>query len=1224
MSVGQAPGGGPAFPPREQARLSALARYAALELPPGTALDRLTALAARLFGVPYVHLTLLDERRQRFHACHGRTFEERDREGTLCAQTILAPPGEVLVVPDLRRHPQWRGHPSVAGEPHLRFYAGAPLRTADGHALGSLCLLDPRPRPDLTAAERATLLDLAQLAMHEFDRQLAAAQLQDARQAQQQAEARLRAVVDHTTDAVYIKDRAGRYLLANPATGALLGRVPAELLGREDTEVFGAEDARRILAVDEAVLQSGQPLTYERQTLIGCEARTFLTTKFPFVLPDGQVHGVIGMSRDITQRVRLEQALREANSDLEGRVSERTRDLERLAYQDALTGLGNRRACDGDLEALLAQLGEGGAAHLLLLDVNDFKVWNDEHGYARGDALLRGLARALEQSFRPQDWIYRYGGDEFVVVVHGDQPSHQLLLDRVAQAEELLRARGFADLSVSAGVASYPAEAQAPGELLRLADQRMLREKAARRATRRLDTLSGVVLDDRTVQRAGEVALRALRFTLALLARDDDTGDEAWAALIEAAVAAVPGAEGGTLYLREGEEFVIRAQKGFSDDLLGLSQSAAASLAWYGEAGGWQSGRARVIAGPEIDERSQAVNAADNRPRNRETYQAHGEIAQLRASLCVPVVQGERVVAQLNLDNLSDERAFGPEAVAVAEAFATQVAALLAAQVRQAREAARRRELEGLVAVNAALRTVRTPAEVREVLARQTARLLGTEHVVLMRYDPDADVLRPVVPGGLYVRFPPGGLPRGTGLAWAALESGEVVRAQDAHTDPRVYRPSTEQLGAVMAAPLRDAQGQALGALVVSRENAGTFSDLDAQLLGAIASAGVTAIERARAARAETERAEEFRMLAELSALVSALDHPHAVAERCLGICRQFLGADFAAMNTPAWGLDVQVGEAPGEFHAAARRRLREVEGMLGSLSRASSFVATHDYPAQPYAAPDLVAAGVRAAVFAPVLQDGRAVGLVSLVWFQPLAALPRAAAALTTRAAELIGQALERRTHLQEVEATREGALLALGLALELRDFETAGHTERVVALSAQLGQAVGMTGTELEGLRQGAYLHDIGKLAVPDRILLKPGKLDPQEWEVMQGHAAVGFDLTRSVPTLHPLAREVVRWHHERWDGAGYPDRLAGQAIPLAARVFSVVDVYDALTSERPYKPAWSPEAALNEIAAQAGRQFDPEVVRVFAKVLRRTWAEAGGQADPEAQGSAPTRKF
>ncbi|ADV65938.1 HD-GYP domain-containing protein [Deinococcus maricopensis] len=198
-------------------------------------------------------------------------------------------------------------------------------------------------------------------------------------------------------------------------------------------------------------------------------------------------------------------------------------------------------------------------------------------------------------------------------------------------------------------------------------------------------------------------------------------------------------------------------------------------------------------------------------------------------------------------------------------------------------------------------------------------------------------------------------------------------------------------------------------------------------------------------------------------------------------------------------------------------------------------------------------------------------------------------------------------RQKVLELQATREGALRALGLALELRDFETTGHTARVVSLAAQLGEALNLSDEERQTLRDGAYLHDIGKLAVPDTVLLKPGSLDANEWAVMQAHVTHGFTLSGYIPSLREGVRDVVRSHHERWDGTGYPDGLAGEAIPWLARIFAVCDVYDALTSERPYKRAWTPEAALAEIRAQAGRHFDPRVVEAFVTLLAFATPEA-----------------
>jgi response regulator RpfG family c-di-GMP phosphodiesterase len=180
------------------------------------------------------------------------------------------------------------------------------------------------------------------------------------------------------------------------------------------------------------------------------------------------------------------------------------------------------------------------------------------------------------------------------------------------------------------------------------------------------------------------------------------------------------------------------------------------------------------------------------------------------------------------------------------------------------------------------------------------------------------------------------------------------------------------------------------------------------------------------------------------------------------------------------------------------------------------------------------------------------------------------------------------------------EGSLQALGIALEYRDFESKGHTESVVRLSNQLGLTLGLNEHMLEHLRYGAYLHDLGKLAVPDHILLKPGKLTLEEFEHMKEHSSKGYEMAKRIAGLAPDVLGVIRHHHERFDGTGYPDKLVGEAIPLLARVFSICDVYDALLSKRVYKHAWTTEDALTEIHAQQGKQFDPKVATAFLDMM------------------------
>ncbi|MFV9507245.1 MAG: HD domain-containing phosphohydrolase [Oscillochloridaceae bacterium umkhey_bin13] len=166
---------------------------------------------------------------------------------------------------------------------------------------------------------------------------------------------------------------------------------------------------------------------------------------------------------------------------------------------------------------------------------------------------------------------------------------------------------------------------------------------------------------------------------------------------------------------------------------------------------------------------------------------------------------------------------------------------------------------------------------------------------------------------------------------------------------------------------------------------------------------------------------------------------------------------------------------------------------------------------------------------------------------------------------------------------------------ALDLRDHETEGHSSRVTYLSVRLAQQMGFEGEELEHFRRGALLHDIGKIGIPDAVLHKPGPLDDSEWVVMRRHPEYAYDLLAPIGFLRP-ALDIPYCHHERWDGSGYPRGLCGEQIPLAARIFAVVDVWDALTNHRPYRNAWSPERVRAYLEANAGTLFDPAVVHMF----------------------------
>jgi putative two-component system response regulator len=194
----------------------------------------------------------------------------------------------------------------------------------------------------------------------------------------------------------------------------------------------------------------------------------------------------------------------------------------------------------------------------------------------------------------------------------------------------------------------------------------------------------------------------------------------------------------------------------------------------------------------------------------------------------------------------------------------------------------------------------------------------------------------------------------------------------------------------------------------------------------------------------------------------------------------------------------------------------------------------------------------------------------------------------------------LERRVadRTDELERARLEILDRLALAAEFRDDDTQEHAQRIGRLSAMLAKALGRPDREIALIRRAAPLHDVGKIAIPDSILLKPGKLSDDERALMQEHATIGGEiLSGGKSELIRLAERIALTHHESWDGSGYPAGLAGEEIPLAGRIVSVADVFDALTHERPYKEAWPVKMAVREILEQPGRKFDPDLVDAFA---------------------------
>ncbi len=211
--------------------------------------------------------------------------------------------------------------------------------------------------------------------------------------------------------------------------------------------------------------------------------------------------------------------------------------------------------------------------------------------------------------------------------------------------------------------------------------------------------------------------------------------------------------------------------------------------------------------------------------------------------------------------------------------------------------------------------------------------------------------------------------------------------------------------------------------------------------------------------------------------------------------------------------------------------------------------------------------------------------------------------------AADLRETFKEERARAQELRRSYMATVRALSNAVEARDAYTGKHAERVAAYGLEIARSLGLPPAETPEIEFGFLLHDIGKVAIPDAILYKPDKLTEKERALMEQHPLIGAEIVRGIEFLGE-ASHVVRSHHERWDGTGYPDGLAGEAIPLSARVFAVADVLDALTTDRPYRPATDLVRAREMIVAQAGTQFDPRVIDAFRDIPDETFARIAAE--------------
>jgi HD-GYP domain-containing protein (c-di-GMP phosphodiesterase class II) len=589
--------------------------------------------------------------------------------------------------------------------------------------------------------------------------------------------------------------------------------------------------------------------------------------------------------------------------------------------------------------------------------------------------------------------------------------------------------------------------------------------------------------------------------------------------------------------------------------------------------------------------------------------------AGIRAMVQVPMVDAGELIGVLGVAHLGSTAVrFGEEDVRLLTLFATRTAGA----VRNARliieTRTRAEQMELLYDAGLALNSVLEPRAQLQILFEKAMHSLHAERAEYFTYDPTNDEMRP----DLAIGFSPAVLAEWNGLrarlgdaahmAAKVASERKPLRLGDVRSVPGWRLVDSEVQSGMWVTIERE--GILRGVLGVLSTHPEAFSDQDERLLTLFANQAAVALENARLF-AETElRLQRLSASRSIDAAISSSLDLRVTLNVLLDQVTTQLGihaADVLLLNPHTQTLEFAAGRG---FRSSAlqRTRLRLGAGYAGRAAlerRRVTITNLHEAAGEMQRAPLLIAEGFVTYFGVPLIAKGQVKGVLEILhrsplvpdseWFEFLETLAGQAAIAIDNGS--LFDSLQRSN--LELTLAYDTTLEGWSRAIDLRDREPEGHTERVTEATLRLGRAMGMGEEELVHVRRGALLHDVGKMGIPDSILLKPGPLTEREWSVMRRHPTIAYELLSPIEFLRP-AIDVPYCHHEKWDGSGYPRALTHEQIPLAARVFSIVDVWDSLRSDRPYRDAWAEERTRAHVWDEAGKHFDPNVVEVFLEVV------------------------
>jgi PAS domain S-box-containing protein len=660
--------------------------------------------------------------------------------------------------------------------------------------------------------------------------------------------------------------------------------------------------------------------------------------------------------------------------------------------------------------------------------------------------------------------------------------------------------------------------------------------------------------------------------------------------ILRAAIDAIPAAERGSILLAdENGDLNVRAIWGYSDPRVRRF-----------------SFRPDVGYASLVFQEQRGLVVPDVRANTRIRYE--GDIPELLdegSAIAVPLIVKNKAIGVIAVDTNRRTNAFEEADLYLLKAMAAP-AALAIDNARLFQTTHQRLvEIETVHKVSSALRSAQNLSEALPILLDQLMHLLNASGASLDMTDSLSGEVVTELARGAWASVTGYRTPPGKGISGQVIATGEPYVSTDVVADGKGLRLDLfSGLSALACVPVI-AQNQPIGALWIGRQT--PIHTEEVSLLAAIGEMVGNAIQRMRLNEQTIRRADEFEVLFQTARGLASQWELHSLLETVVTQAMGLLhasGGGIYLYDPKEDDLEVVVAKGPAMILGL---RLQRGEGMAGRVLRTKKHMIVDDYSRWEHHSPLYENLPVGAVVEVPIVFAGDFIGVL-VVYETPdsrrkyseseaqLLSLFATQAAGAIRTARLLE---DLQTSNLQLEKAYDTTLEGWARALELRDKETHGHSRRVTNLTLKLARRLNLSNNRMIHIRRGVLLHDIGKMGIPDQMLKKTGSLSDEEWVEMRKHPQYAYDLLNPIIYLRP-ALDIPYCHHEKWDGTGYPRGLKEKQIPLAARIFAIVDVYDALSYDRPYRPAWPQDQVLEYLREQSGRHFDPDIVNAFMELM------------------------